>query len=163
MINSKLFWLKGEGVAYRGRILFELSTVLGETPLEQICDIKHTEILRVEPLLHRKKYKLHAAFYDATMISVIDKSVEFEVSIGKRKVFFKFIQAKILSNLCLNKVIMEINLMIIYRRVRPQLRHVTRCLMDVRTIFCLGVILNRAYKSLRFGRTLALGWSPWIR
>ena len=32
--------------------------------------------------MHRKKYKLHAAFYDATMISVIDKSVEFEVSIG---------------------------------------------------------------------------------
>lgn len=80
--KQHFFDLKGEGVAYRGRILFEIQTILGELPLEAVSDIKHTEVLRIEPFLHRKKYKLHAAFLDATMVSQIDKPVEFEVSIG---------------------------------------------------------------------------------
>ena len=69
-------------MAYRGRLLFEIQTILGELPSEPLSDIKHTEVLRVEPFLHRKKYKLHAIFYDATMIYEIDKPIEFEVSIG---------------------------------------------------------------------------------
>lgn len=73
---------KGEGVAYRGRVLLELQTLLGEVPNEPACDIKHSEVLRIEPFLHRKKYKLHAAFFDAIMIHEIDRPVEFEVSIG---------------------------------------------------------------------------------
>ena len=48
-------------------------------------DIKHIEILRIEPYLRRNKYKLHAAFLDATMIAEIDKPVEFEISIGNFK------------------------------------------------------------------------------
>jgi hypothetical protein len=51
-------------------------------PTEAMSDIKSTEIARIEPFLHRKKYKLNAAFLDATMISVIEKPIEFEVSIG---------------------------------------------------------------------------------
>ncbi len=62
--------------------MFELQTHLGELPAEPITDLKHSEVLKVEPFLHRKKYKLHAAFYEATMISEIDKPIEFEVSIG---------------------------------------------------------------------------------
>lgn len=73
---------KGEGVAYRGRLLFEIQTILGEIPTEPCIDLKNTEIVRVEPFLHRKKYKLHAAFLDAIMIHDIDKPIEFEVSIG---------------------------------------------------------------------------------
>lgn len=79
---------KGEGVAYRGRLLFEVQTIVGEFPTEPIADIKSAEIARVEPYLHRKKYKLHAAFLDATMISEIEKPIEFEVSIGKAKYVF---------------------------------------------------------------------------
>jgi myoferlin len=45
-------------------------------------DIKLSEILRIEPFLHTKKFKLHAAFFDATMISDVEKPIEFEVSIG---------------------------------------------------------------------------------
>ena len=71
-----------EGVAYRGRVLFEIQTVLGESPMEPLGEIKNSEILRVEPFLHRKKYKLHAAFFEATMISEIEKPIEFEISIG---------------------------------------------------------------------------------
>ena len=69
-------------MAYRGRLLIELQTILGESPTEVLADIKNTELVRVEPMLHRKKYKLHAAFLDATMISETDKPIEFEVSIG---------------------------------------------------------------------------------
>lgn len=73
----------GEGVAYRGRILLEIQTVLNERSGEiPIGDIKHTDVLKLGPILNRKKFKLHAAFHDATMLSVIDKPVQFEVSIG---------------------------------------------------------------------------------
>jgi hypothetical protein len=58
-------------------------------PIEPLCDMKHSEILRLDSLLHRKKYKLHAAFFEATMISQIDKPIQFELSIGK----IKFINA----------------------------------------------------------------------
>lgn len=34
--------------------------------------------------MRRRKYKLHAAFLNATMVSAIDAPVEFEVSIGKQ-------------------------------------------------------------------------------
>lgn len=47
-----------------------------------MSDIKHIDILRVEPFLHKKKFKLHVAFLDAIMIHEIEKPVEFEVSIG---------------------------------------------------------------------------------
>ena len=78
--------IKGEGVAYRGRVLFEIQTNLGELPAESIADIKHTEVVRVESYLRRSKYKLNAAFYDATMISLFEKPIEFEISIGKKMV-----------------------------------------------------------------------------
>jgi hypothetical protein len=55
---------------------------LGEVPVEPVTDLKHSEVLRVEPFLHRKRYKLHAVFYEATMIANVEKPIEFEVSIG---------------------------------------------------------------------------------
>ena len=76
---------KGEGVAYRGRLLFEVQTILGELPTEALSDIKSAELARVEPHMRRNNYKLHAAFLDATMISEIEKPIEFEVSIGIKK------------------------------------------------------------------------------
>jgi hypothetical protein len=60
--------------------------LIGELPIEPITNIKHTEVLKIEPLMHRKKFKLHAAFLNATMISQIDKPVEFEISIGQFKI-----------------------------------------------------------------------------
>ncbi|XP_067657682.1 myoferlin-like isoform X1 [Haliotis asinina] len=73
---------KGEGVAYRGRALVELVTQLGELPEQSIADINSDDILRVQKFLRRRKYRLHASFLNATMISEIDAPVEFEVSIG---------------------------------------------------------------------------------
>ncbi|XP_025096654.1 myoferlin-like isoform X4 [Pomacea canaliculata] len=72
---------KGEGVAYRGRALLELTTVLGENETG-VADIENDVILRVQKYMRRRKYRVHAAFLDATMISAIDAPVEFEISIG---------------------------------------------------------------------------------
>ncbi|CAF1160857.1 unnamed protein product [Didymodactylos carnosus] len=73
---------KGEGVAYRGRVLFELATVLSETPLEPLIDIPNSEIVRSLPFQSRKKFKLHVVFYDATMLYEHTSMIEFEVSMG---------------------------------------------------------------------------------
>ena len=78
----------GEGAAYRGRILFEIQTVLNEVFEKTIEDIKHTDTLKIGPYLNRKKYKLHAAFFDATLISEIENPIEFEMSIGEIKANF---------------------------------------------------------------------------
>ncbi|XP_076460960.1 myoferlin-like isoform X2 [Babylonia areolata] len=73
---------KGEGVAYRGRALVELVTTLGDMPETPIAEINSDDILRVQKYMRRRKYRIHAAFLSATMISAIDAPVEFEVSIG---------------------------------------------------------------------------------
>ncbi|GAB1610572.1 myoferlin-like isoform X9, partial [Argonauta hians] len=73
---------KGEGVAYRGRALLELKTVLGELPELAINDIPNDDLLKVQKFMRRRNYKLHAAFLNASMISCIDAPIEFEVSIG---------------------------------------------------------------------------------
>ncbi|XP_008936232.1 PREDICTED: dysferlin-like, partial [Merops nubicus] len=73
---------KGEGVAYRGRILLELQTKLVEHVEQKVEDISADDILRVEKHLRRRKYSLFAAFYSATMLQDVDDAIQFEVSIG---------------------------------------------------------------------------------
>ncbi|KFO79688.1 Dysferlin, partial [Cuculus canorus] len=73
---------KGEGVAYRGRILVELETKLVEHVEQKVEDISADDILRVEKYLRRRKYSLFAAFYSATMLQDVDDAIQFEVSIG---------------------------------------------------------------------------------
>nr|XP_033809300.1 dysferlin isoform X2 [Geotrypetes seraphini] len=73
---------KGEGVAYRGRILVELETKLVEQIEQKVEDIPSDCLFRVEKYLRRRKYCLFAAFYSATMLQDIDDAIQFEVSIG---------------------------------------------------------------------------------
>ncbi|XP_041442887.1 dysferlin isoform X3 [Xenopus laevis] len=73
---------KGEGVAYRGRVLLELETKLVEQAEQKVEDIPSDDILRVEKYLRRRKYCLFAAFYSATMLQDVDDAIQFEVSIG---------------------------------------------------------------------------------
>uniref|UniRef100_A0A8C3RGE9 Dysferlin n=1 Tax=Cyanoderma ruficeps TaxID=181631 RepID=A0A8C3RGE9_9PASS len=73
---------KGEGVAYRGRILVELETKLVEHMEQKVEEIPADDILRVEKFLRRRKYSLFAAFYSATMLQGVDGAVQFEVSVG---------------------------------------------------------------------------------
>ncbi|XP_064630282.1 myoferlin-like isoform X1 [Lineus longissimus] len=73
---------KGEGCAYRGRAIVELQTKLGEMPEVDVEDLNNDFVLRAGKFLRRRKYRLHCAFLNATMIQAIDAPVEFEVSIG---------------------------------------------------------------------------------
>ncbi|KAM9063149.1 dysferlin-like [Sarcophilus harrisii] len=73
---------KGEGVAYRGRLLVSLETKLVEHTEQRVDDIHGDDILRVEKYLRRRKYSLFATFYSATMLQDVDDAIQFEVSIG---------------------------------------------------------------------------------
>ncbi|NXP76311.1 DYSF protein, partial [Ramphastos sulfuratus] len=73
---------KGEGVAYRGRVLVELETKVVEQVEQKVEDISADDILRVERYLRRRQYSLFAAFYSATMLQDVDDAIQFEVSIG---------------------------------------------------------------------------------
>ncbi|XP_064007302.1 dysferlin isoform X10 [Pogoniulus pusillus] len=73
---------KGEGVAYRGRVLVELETKVVEHVEQKVEDISADDILRVERYLRRRQYCLFAAFYSATMLQDVDDAIQFEVSIG---------------------------------------------------------------------------------
>ncbi|KAJ6668914.1 hypothetical protein lerEdw1_007723 [Lerista edwardsae] len=74
---------KGEGVAYRGRLLVELSTLLDSKPLaKKLETIPSDDILVVEKYQRRRKYCLSAVFHSATMLQDIGEAIQFEVSIG---------------------------------------------------------------------------------
>ncbi|XP_055085159.1 dysferlin isoform X2 [Periophthalmus magnuspinnatus] len=73
---------KGEGVAYRGRVLLELGTKLVDKPEQKTEDITSDELLVVEKFLRKRKFSLFVAFYSATLLQDVDDAVQFEVSIG---------------------------------------------------------------------------------
>ncbi|KAI9518573.1 hypothetical protein NQZ68_035943 [Dissostichus eleginoides] len=73
---------KGEGVAYRGRILVELSTKLEEKADKTVDSIHSDDILVVQKYQRRRKYSLCAVFHSASMIQEPGEPIQFEVSIG---------------------------------------------------------------------------------
>lgn len=73
---------KGEGVAYRGRVLVELITKLDGTPGSKIEDIPSDDVLVVEKYQRRRKFSLCAVFHSASMLQDIGEAIQFEVSIG---------------------------------------------------------------------------------
>lgn len=60
----------------------QLETLLDAEIEDEIAPIPAEDVALVQPFLRRRKYKLYACFMEATMISVDDSPVEFEVSIG---------------------------------------------------------------------------------
>lgn len=56
---------------------------LGELPSTKVEEVKIVDQNRVANFLRRRKYKLFAAFFSATMVHPRDDPVEFEVSIGE--------------------------------------------------------------------------------
>uniref|UniRef100_A0A8D3CGY4 Dysferlin, limb girdle muscular dystrophy 2B (autosomal recessive) n=1 Tax=Scophthalmus maximus TaxID=52904 RepID=A0A8D3CGY4_SCOMX len=72
---------KGEGVAYRGRVLLEVTTKLVDKPEQKTEDIPSDDLL-VQKFLRKRKYSLFVAFYSATLLQDVDDAVQFEVSIG---------------------------------------------------------------------------------
>ncbi|XP_077954184.1 dysferlin isoform X12 [Gasterosteus aculeatus] len=73
---------KGEGVAYRGRVLLELTTKLTDKPEQKTEDIPSDDLLVVEKFLRKRKFSLFVAFYSATHLQDVDDAVQFEVSVG---------------------------------------------------------------------------------
>ncbi|KAI3376173.1 hypothetical protein L3Q82_016697 [Scortum barcoo] len=73
---------KGEGVAYRGRVLLEISTKLVDKPEQKTEDILSDDLLVVEKFLRKRKFSLFVAFYSATLLQDVDDAIQFEVSIG---------------------------------------------------------------------------------
>uniref|UniRef100_A0A673BC18 Dysferlin, limb girdle muscular dystrophy 2B (autosomal recessive) n=1 Tax=Sphaeramia orbicularis TaxID=375764 RepID=A0A673BC18_9TELE len=73
---------KGEGVAYRGRVLLELTTKLSDKPEQKTEDVPSDDLLVVEKFLRKRKFSLFVAFYSATLLQDVDDAIQFEVSIG---------------------------------------------------------------------------------
>ncbi|KAM7371001.1 hypothetical protein PAMP_010507 [Pampus punctatissimus] len=73
---------KGEGVAYRGRILVEMSTKLEGKADKTVDSIHSDDILVVQKYQRRRKYCLCAVFHSASMIQEPGEPIQFEVSIG---------------------------------------------------------------------------------
>uniref|UniRef100_A0A8C2L3X5 Myoferlin like n=1 Tax=Cyprinus carpio TaxID=7962 RepID=A0A8C2L3X5_CYPCA len=73
---------KGEGVAYRGRVLIELSTQLDEKTDKKVEDIPNDDILVAQKYQRRRKYSLCAVFHSACMLQEPGEPIQFEVSIG---------------------------------------------------------------------------------
>ncbi|CAD5119914.1 DgyrCDS8495 [Dimorphilus gyrociliatus] len=73
---------KGEGVCFRGRALLELKMAIEESPDVPSQEISQESLYNVEKFMARRKFKLNAIFYNASLIYIDDAPVEFEVSIG---------------------------------------------------------------------------------
>ncbi|KAM6956281.1 myoferlin [Aplochiton taeniatus] len=73
---------KGEGVAYRGRVLIELSTQLESKADQKVDDVASDDILVAQKYQRRRKYSLCAVFHSACMLQEPGEPIQFEVSIG---------------------------------------------------------------------------------
>lgn len=74
-----------EGIAYRGRVLLELNSNMGEADpsLKSKSNIPQNETDDVMSNLRRHKYHLFTSFDTGNMIREKESQVEFEVSIGE--------------------------------------------------------------------------------
>ncbi|XP_036428178.1 myoferlin isoform X2 [Colossoma macropomum] len=73
---------KGEGAAYRGRVLIELSTKLEGKADKDVDVISNDDILVAQKYQRKRKYCLCAVFHSASMIKEPGEPIQFEVSIG---------------------------------------------------------------------------------
>ncbi|KAJ8365691.1 hypothetical protein SKAU_G00145220 [Synaphobranchus kaupii] len=73
---------KGEGVAYRGRVLIELSAVLDGKVDKHVEEIPTDDILVAQKYQRRRKFSLCAVFHGAFMLQEPGEPIQFEVSIG---------------------------------------------------------------------------------
>ncbi|XP_076214866.1 fer-1-like protein 5 [Aptenodytes patagonicus] len=70
------------GVAYRGRVLLELSTHMGIPDGRQRDTIAPEDIARVQRHLPRRRFGLCGVFYSATMVPAGPELLRFELSLG---------------------------------------------------------------------------------
>lgn len=166
-------------MAYRGRVLVQLDTLLGDLPDSYVDDILSEDVYKVQKFQRRRKFRLHCAFMNATMISAIDAPVEFEVSIGKTPcivtpIYFAPIR-RLTMCLELSYTVGHKRIICAYycvslqgttetswtRRCRPVRRRrsrLTRCLTVASTTSCRGATTSLASSSTRTGKTSASDW-----
>ncbi|KAM9266271.1 fer-1-like protein 5 [Morus bassanus] len=70
------------GMAYRGRVLLELSTHMGTPDRRQRDTIAPKDIARVQRHLPRRQFGLCGIFYSATMVPAGPELLRFELSLG---------------------------------------------------------------------------------
>ncbi|NXL05563.1 FR1L5 protein, partial [Mesembrinibis cayennensis] len=70
------------GVAYRGRVLLELSTHMGTPDGRQRATIAPEDVARVQRHLPRHQFGLCGIFYSATMVPAGPELLRFELSLG---------------------------------------------------------------------------------
>ncbi|KAK3573905.1 hypothetical protein QTP86_033047 [Hemibagrus guttatus] len=80
--ETLLRWQQGEGVAYRGRVLIELSTRLEDKIDKKIDDLSNDDVLVAQKYQRKRKYSLCAVFHTACMLQEPGEPIQFEVSIG---------------------------------------------------------------------------------
>ncbi|KAJ3610380.1 hypothetical protein NHX12_022472 [Muraenolepis orangiensis] len=73
---------KGEGVAYRGRVLVQLSSKLDEKVDKRVDDLSTDDILLAQKYQRKRKYSLSAVFHSACMLQEPGEPIQFEVSVG---------------------------------------------------------------------------------
>eukprot|EP00058_Branchiostoma_floridae_P023452 XP_002608942.1 hypothetical protein BRAFLDRAFT_85483 [Branchiostoma floridae] len=77
---------KGEGVAYRGRVLMQLSTTMGEQPEDgtEVVDIQEEDLPAVDKFMRRRRFRLAMFMLSATRMREKDTDgpITFEVSVG---------------------------------------------------------------------------------
>ncbi|XP_047668037.1 myoferlin isoform X1 [Tachysurus fulvidraco] len=73
---------QGEGVAYRGRVLIELSTRLDDKIDKKVDDLNNDDVLVAQKYQRKRKYSLCAVFHSACMLQEPGEPIQFEVSIG---------------------------------------------------------------------------------
>ncbi|XP_058241621.1 myoferlin isoform X2 [Hemibagrus wyckioides] len=73
---------QGEGVAYRGRVLIELSTRLEDKIDKKIDDLSNDDVLVAQKYQRKRKYSLCAVFHSSCMLQEPGEPIQFEVSIG---------------------------------------------------------------------------------
>uniref|UniRef100_H2LS40 Myoferlin like n=1 Tax=Oryzias latipes TaxID=8090 RepID=H2LS40_ORYLA len=71
----------GEGVAYRGRVLVELSTHLDKKVEKNVDDIPRDDVL-VAQFQRRRRYSLCSVFHSACMLQEPGGPIRFEVTLG---------------------------------------------------------------------------------
>ncbi|KAF1404004.1 Myoferlin, partial [Spheniscus humboldti] len=74
--------LQDTGVAYRGRVLLELSTHMGTPDGRRQDTIAPEDIARVQRHLPRRRFGLCGVFYSATMVPAGPELLRFELSLG---------------------------------------------------------------------------------
>ena len=63
--------------------MVEIDLTLGELPTTRVEEVKIADMKRITNFLRRRKYRLFAAFFSASMVHPNDSPIEFEVSIGE--------------------------------------------------------------------------------